>query len=172
MRQVLEAAGLVVRSYEEHLPLARLPAADQRAFRFAFVRHPLDWYESWWRYQTDTGWSSRFETPVLPDCAYRRSDFVPFVRTCLEKAPGMVSVLYELFVGTPEAPIEFIGHLETLRADVDRLRRARGWDVGAAVLALPPQLVSHPHRLTWTPELRTAVASTERRAMARFGYTA
>ena len=26
-------------------------------FRFCFVRHPLSWYESWWRYMEGLGWN-------------------------------------------------------------------------------------------------------------------
>ena len=26
-------------------------------FRFCFVRHPLSWYESWWKYMKSRGWN-------------------------------------------------------------------------------------------------------------------
>ena len=31
----------------------------QRAPKFCFLRHPLSWYESWWRYMSGRGWRKR-----------------------------------------------------------------------------------------------------------------
>ena len=33
--------------------LGILPRVDPKCFKFCFVREPLNWYESWWRYAGD-----------------------------------------------------------------------------------------------------------------------
>src|SRR5690606_18066533 len=67
-----------------------LPLLTQRFdFTFAFIRHPLSWYESWWKFQA--GLWREFEPGVwhpqrvLEPC---RSDvFSEFIRKCIELEP-------------------------------------------------------------------------------------
>ena len=175
VREVLGNLQLIrVDTRSAHAPLPVFTAPhEQRAFKFAFIRHPLDWYVSWWRWHADFAWTRKFAEPILPACAFTpRLGFHEFVAQCLAQAPGMVSDLYELFVGAPEAPIDFIGRHESLRADLLKLLALRSlpYDVRIIDNTLRQQ-ISQTSKPAWDPALRNAVAEAEARAMQRFGYT-
>lgn len=76
---------------------------DRLAFTFTFVRHPLSWYESWWKFMA--GWWPIHEPGVwhpqrsLERC--RSDDFSEFIRLCIEHEPGYVSRMYEWYIGPP-----------------------------------------------------------------------
>lgn len=105
---VLEESGLGHRVHSVRADVTvrhGLPAdLPEARFRFLFVRHPVSWYESWWKYQAGR-WIA-FEQDrwhpqrMLQPCA--ADDFGQFVRNCLEREPAYVTRLYEWYVGPPE----------------------------------------------------------------------
>jgi hypothetical protein len=103
------------------------------AFSFSFVRHPLTWYESYFRYQTQNGWSSVEENSpdnlgpwVLDGC--KSDKFSTFIDNCLTQLPGAYSQLVELYVGTIGVPlVDFIGKLETIAEDLAVLETKIGF---------------------------------------------
>ncbi len=40
-----------VKEYRGNVTLAELPTEYMDKFKFGFIRHPLDWYVSWWTYK-------------------------------------------------------------------------------------------------------------------------
>ena len=94
------------------------------AFTFTFVRHPLSWYESWWKFQA--GIWCEFEPGVwhpqrvLEPC--RSDDFSEFIRLCIELEPGYVSRMYEWYIGPPgQQFVDFVGRYEGLVDDLVRV---------------------------------------------------
>jgi len=91
-------------------------------FRFCFVRHPLRWYESWWKYMQSRDWNrwgtsnSAYEwhpNSVLNGLG--SGDFNTFVRNVVQKRPGYVT---ELLYSFTKLGISYIGKTETLRDDL------------------------------------------------------
>jgi hypothetical protein len=60
---------------------------------FCFVRHPLEWYRSFWAHRELVGWGGDFA--IARDCMSR--DFNTFAITCAELHPGFLSDLYARF---------------------------------------------------------------------------
>jgi hypothetical protein len=104
-------------------------------FTFAFVRHPLAFWRSYWGYRMREGWD--------PDSDLDRQaaspDFEEFVNRVIEFAPGGAEATFERFVGTTGDEIDFVGRHERLADDlVAALRSAgEGFDESA--------LRAHPH---------------------------
>jgi hypothetical protein len=109
------------------------------AFTIAFVRHPLDWWRSFWSHRMREGWlfpdheiDSRAQSP----------DFDAFIALVVERLPGLLGEMYSRFVGPPGQPIEFIGHYERLVDDLCLGLRLAGESFDEAVLrAHPPRNV-------------------------------
>lgn len=152
---------------DPHGELRHCPRSD--LFRFAFVRHPEEYYGSFWRYKMTVGWDFRNELEVR--C--HSTDFNVFVRNVLQAYPGWCSGMFEDYVGLPENEIEFVGRQERLADDLVRALRAAGetFDEGA-LRACPPENVTDRTSLVakLTPDLREALHASERRAIVRFGY--
>ena len=154
-------------------PLA-VPKAPGKPFVFCFVRHPLRWYESYWKYQMKMGWIE-YGTPGDPFDWHpwailrgiRSDDFNTFVAELLEREPGYVSRMYGWYV---DGFVDFVGRQERLAEDlVEALRRAgERFDV-EAIRGAPRVNVSLAP-LQWDPVLRREALRLEYAALRRFGY--
>ena len=101
-RQVLWDAGLEhIRLHpgeQKHADLAWFkehPEYD-RPFRFAFVRHPLSWYRSFWKYQSDLEWR---HIPEIDLCPPKPMGYADFLRWVVDERPGFLGRLYERYTG-------------------------------------------------------------------------
>ncbi|MEM9302566.1 MAG: hypothetical protein AAGE01_10670 [Pseudomonadota bacterium] len=143
---------------------------------FCFVRHPLTWYESWFRYMSARAWKPWRQAPSFLDwhpCAPLEGQgadrFEDFVENVLRRRPGFVSELYFSF--TPH--VSRVGRYEDLRKSASEILQQVGlWTPELATLAdaRAPQNVSPPTPTPWDPALRDEILAAERPALLRFGY--
>jgi len=155
-----------------------------REFRFAFVRHPLQWYQSFYRYCLTTTripgrmpWKDRYTHDRLTEPSAGVS-FEEFIDFALEHRPGWVTGLYERQVGAPGDEIEFIGRYEMLRGDLWAALRMAGEPVTKeayqAIMTSPAVNFSSdsnadgPVVSDYTPQMRQAVCESEQGAIERF----
>jgi len=150
-----------------------------KPFMFCFVRHPLKWYESWFKYQTQPAcdwrdWGSDQDVlawhPCCPLNGSRSETFDGFVRKALEMRPGFVSEMYSEFA---KPQVEFVGRQESLVDDLvavlKRLNLSFDEDFvrsfkEVGVSSAPKQKVE------WDPELKQRVLELEHLALLRYGY--
>ncbi len=84
-------------------------------FVFAFVRHPLTWYQSRWAFRVKHGW--RAQHPLDLNCA--SNDFHTFVNNMLEYKPdGWFTWECRMFIDQVPNRINFVGKTENLVNDV------------------------------------------------------
>lgn len=154
------------------------PKQDNKSvFRFCFVRHPLRWYESFWKYMNGRGWndwgvqnSVRNWHVVSTLNGLGDPDFNGFVRNVVQARPGYVSELYFAYT---KPGISFIGRTENLRDDLkyvlDSLRLPYKEDL---LYQKPKANVSetHPSEIEWDPQLKKTVTRLELPALVHFGY--
>ncbi len=155
-----------------HATLDQLPGDYD--FRFAFVRHPVAWYESWWKFQA--GAWRRFEQGrwhpqrVLENCA--DDDFSQFVMNCLEHQPAYVSRMYEWFLGPPgNDRFDFVGRTESLRDDLTHVLRQLGYDFDEREIEQAKPIHVSGKKLgepVWDADLRRRVLELESPAIRRF----
>lgn len=147
---------------------------DAFPFIFTFVRHPLSWYESWWKFQA--GRWTIFEPGVwhpqrtLEKCA--SDDFSEFIRLCIKHEPGYVSRMYEWYVGPVGFEyVQFVGRNENLMddlvhvltrlghaVDLEHLRRFQRLNVSLKECGEP----------VWDPALRQQILCLRHRRSAGF----
>jgi hypothetical protein len=156
-----------------HLPTRPdvTPGKLRRAFKFCFVRNPLTWYESWWKFMAGSWhpWEVGRWHPQRPidDCG--DDDFNVFLENVLRVRPGYVSEMYGWYV----EGCHFVGRCESLASDLVRALEASGTRVAPGRLdRIPPSNVSES-RLgapAWNSELLRRIVASEEQAIERFGY--
>jgi hypothetical protein len=195
---VLKEAGLVQRDigYHKHLDWHRtadcrqlqsfgtrlLPRCFWRAFgadfTFCFVRHPLSWYESWWRYmsQSKVNWKDfvddsnpRYWHPNSALAGLGDADFGSFVRNVLSKRPGYVS---EMFGWYAHPSIGMVGKQESLREDLVRALHLQNLNFDEQFFMEYPTVgVSQvQEEIVWEDSLRDEALRVEHATIARYGY--
>lgn len=147
------------------------------AFRFCFVRHPLTWYESWWKYMNGHGWklfgrqNSRFDWhPLSTLNGLGDPDFNTFVRNVVRARPGFVSELYFSFT---KPGISFVGKTENLIDDLIAVLHYLDFTFDEHALRSAPKVnVSQApaSAIEWDTELRELMMRLELPALLHFGY--
>jgi len=101
---------------------------------FAFVRHPLTWYQSYFSYKQRKGWDAGNEW----DQAVRSDTFAGFLDAALTQTPGYYSRLLRRYVGRRGEEIDFIGRFESLSDDLIRALDAAGESFDSDVIHNTP----------------------------------
>lgn len=167
-------------SLRAHFRISRIKRAlTPKPFMFCFVRHPLTWYESWFKYmsQPSRNWRSWGDendlfdwhpNAVLNDCG--SDDFNQFVRNVIAKRPGYVT---ELFGDYARSQIDFVGKQESLREDLIAVlqRLDLKFDVDFFMNYTEVGVSPAPGKsIEWNPALRRETLEIERNALRRYGY--
>jgi hypothetical protein len=165
----LKAAGVTVEPSEDlpfHANLAESQSYADR-FTFAFVRHPLDWWRSYWSHRMRHGW----QTDVAIDVEAGAFDFDEFIGRVVGVASGGAGSMFAEFVGAAEGEIDFIGRYEHLADDLVTALRLAGEDFDETALRASPRLNESDYlRLPALYRRDTAerLAESERTAIGRF----
>ncbi len=143
-------------------------------FTFTFVRHPISWYESWWRFA-----SARVE-PFEPGVwhpqrtveTYGKDGFSTFIRRCIEHQPGYVTRLYEWYIGPPGIErVDLVGRQEELVDTLVRVLRELSYEFDETALrAHPPEntTAAFAGEMIWDPGLKRQILELEAPAIERF----
>ena len=151
----------------------------RQPFIFAFVRNPLTWYESWFKYMSRTGlqWGPAGDANDLNHwhpCAGLNglgdTDFNQFVRNVIREQPGFVTQMYG---GYTRSPVRFVGRMENLRDDLVRVLLEMGLAFDEQAIREAPPIntaFESQNTIQWEPELREQVTRLEYAGMLRYGY--
>jgi len=89
-------------------------------FKFCFVRHPVEWYRSYWAFCREKGKSKHWygDNPgpldAIDDCYLAADSFADFINKAVKQCPGFVSDLYASYT----SEVDFVGRYETLLVDL------------------------------------------------------
>ncbi|HRV93786.1 MAG TPA: sulfotransferase family 2 domain-containing protein [Anaerolineae bacterium] len=151
---------------------------DQSPYIFCFVRHPLKWYESFWRYMCAQNWprlGNQYDVNDWHPNAILNGlgdpEFNQFVRNIIAKRPGFVTEMYGWytwsgvnFVGKQERLVEDL--LTVLRQlnvtfDEDRIRNYRPVNVSSQ---------KNSNKIVWDESLHNEILRLESAAIRRYCY--
>lgn len=150
---------------------------NRALYKFCFVRHPLRWYESWFRMQQAQGWPMRgdasgpggllpFWNPTAELDRLGGDDFNVFVGNVLRQQPGFVTAMYRRYA----RGVHFVGRQETLVDDLISVLRKLGVSFNEArIRAHAPVNVSKPLPVAWNPILEAEALRLEQGALAWYG---
>ena len=149
-----------------------------KPFMFCFVRHPLTWYESWFKYmsQSNCRWRNwgdekdinRWHPGALLN-GLGDSSFNQFVRNVIGKRPGYVTELYGWYTA-PE--VDFVGKQENLREDLIQVLNILNLEFDEDFVRNFRKVGVSPQedKITWDPDLREEVLKLEYAGIVRYGY--
>lgn len=150
---------------------------EHAPFRFCFVRHPINWYESYWRFMEDNNWhgwgkvnsaANWHPTAILEE--FGSPDFNEFMFNVIRNRPGYVS---ELYFSYTKPGISFIGKNENLREDLAKvLNKMKLTFDKTKVLGSQRVNKSRTPReeINWDPQLKNTILKLELPALIHFGY--
>jgi len=142
-------------------------------FKFCFVRHPLKWYESWFKMQTASGWPKWGEDPGVwhPNAmldGLGDTDFNTFITNVLREHRGYLTRLYGWYTSPG---VHFIGKQENLADDlVSVLKFLNVKFDQERIRSFKPVNASENMEIHWRPDLKEAIEQAEYAAFTRFGY--
>lgn len=156
-------------------------SVSHKPFMFCFVRNPLDWYESWFRYMAQPSrrwrqWGDAHDVnnwhPNAMLNGLGSDDFNQFIRNVLRHRPGFVTEMYGWYA---RPQVDFVGRQEhlvddliavlrqmNLRIDEDYIRSSE--KVGVSPIPEKP--------IAWDAELRRETILCEYAGLQRYGYQA
>ncbi len=150
-----------------------------KPFMFCFVRHPLSWLESWFKYmsQPTQNWltwgDERDAGKWHPNGLLNgvgSADFNQYIRNVIQRRPGYVT---ELFGWYTTAEVDFIGRQENLKEDLITALKTLELKFDEEFVRNYP-LVGESRKpsnpILWDEALREAVLKLEYAGLVRYGY--
>jgi hypothetical protein len=156
---------------QPHDRVKDLPPEMEEKFTFSFVRHPLTWYQSYWKHRMKHGWHP--ESVPIDKCA--SNDFTQFVRNALRYYPeGIAGCVYRYYLGPNGDAVDFVGKLERLTEDLSyALSLAEERIPEETFFSLEPQNKANQEldeQCVYTPQLRDVVLEAEQWVLQTFHY--
>mgnify|MGYP000353062881 CR=1 FL=1 len=159
-------------------PRPEQPTKESLPFMFCFVRNPVSWIESYFRYAKGQNWyywSSEYDyygfwhpNAILNDL--RTDSFNDFVEKLLIKRPGYITEMYGWYT-TPG--ISSVCKTENLNSDLAKLLESRGLEFDLPTLNEMDKVNESPkskNDIDWDLTLRDEFVKSEYAAFKRYGY--
>lgn len=165
--------------YYGHALIGHFGDLQRYRFTFAFVRHPVSWVESIWKFIQSRKYPWRPFKKSLHGrwhpwdilLSYEADEFLDWIHNIIRNEPGLFTRMTEWFVGPPDSRlIDFIGRYDTLHADIcTALTLARLPDPPslADVQAMEP-VSPRPGVVEWQIDSLNAFKQSERVLIKRF----
>lgn len=171
VKKAIIASGIECEDFridgDPHIGLAQCPAPEK--FKFAFVRHPVQLYRSYWQFKMMVGWDPK--NVVDNNC--QSTNFHEFIHNVIEQYPGVLGKNLIDFTGPEDNEIDFIGKYENLVEDlISALTLANEVFDEHSIRNLPPYNVSDKKRYPaeLTQQLEDEIRRVEKDVIRRFGY--
>lgn len=167
----LQAGCIVLEDFRvrgsDHVPAWRSPHPER--FTLAFVRHPLPWWRSFWRFHKGPARRYIVDHEICATCW--AEDYATFVERLLTRFPGHYGRLVERVLGPIGDRVDFVGRHEHLLDDLLLALRLAGQPHNAdAIRAVPAANVSAPLPAALPADLESALLAAEQPLVRRFGY--
>ena len=135
----------------------RLQAAYREQFCFAFVRHPLTWWQSYWCHRVQKNWKNT------------SPDFNEFIKDACLKNPGECGQVFDKFLNHHK--IDFIGRFERLRLDLKKALVLSSTEFNQDLFVDHAINTARKTKQPYTAKTEALVRKTEAKTMKKFGYS-
>jgi hypothetical protein len=144
--------------------LSKIPNTNGKKI-FTFIRHPLMWYKSFWRFRMATFWC---ESPIDSCKAERFEEFIENVlRTCSDYAGKQ----YMQFTDSNGLKPDYVGKTENLTNHLVEILKCIGENFDEQVIRNFPMIgVTNKNmwRAEYTPDHEKRMTASEQEAIDRF----
>jgi hypothetical protein len=143
-----------------------------KPFIFCFVRHPVTWMESWYRYQKKRkfkGWGKTgnlyyHPCSIIDDC--QDEDFNKFVSNIIDKVPGFVSNMYFQYT----RHCAYVGSQEDLAKHTKIILEKMNVIIKPEFYLMPRMNVSKNYEIVWDKKTKNEFQKFEISGMKQYGY--
>ena len=166
VHRALEASGIEMKPFIIQPHSTYLEEDIEDKYTFAFVRHPWAWYQSYWRFRTDTGWKEKWWL----DDNCRAETFEEFIGKVIDKGYPYLTEMYNNYTGEPTI-LSFVGKQENLVEDLVHVLRHLNETFDEEKLRnTPRQNVSTIKLPPLDESLQTGIISLEKETMQKWNY--
>lgn len=169
--KLAEGAGLKTRE-QKFKPSKEIP------YIFCFVRHPLSWYESFFKYQASQGWphwgnENDYTETWHPNAILNGlgdQDFNQFIHNVINKRPGYVTEMYGWYT---QPNVSFIGKQENLVYDLVQVLNELDVKYDKQKLLNLAEKEENPSpklAVNWDKSLKEKLEDIEYVSFLRYGY--
>lgn len=176
-RHIILGAKLLASNFTNLLFGIRLHSVlNSKPRTFCFVRHPLSWFESYWRYNCQLDWPTWGEGGgerdwhcLAPLNGLGASKFSEFMENVLITCPGFLSHLYSSYI---EKGGDLVGRTEFLERDFRTILERLGHKIheNETTFGPPKNHTNKKLMVDWTDDLKLRVLQMELAAVQRFAY--
>jgi hypothetical protein len=164
---VKNSGAVFAETKTRHVELKCCPGVG--LYTIAFVRHPWNWWKSYWIFKRTHGWdfNNSFDVRCMDN------NFEQFLLKVLENSPGHCSNVFRRFVGAIGHEISFIGVFENLADDLVKGLTIAGEHFNEQTLRATPTRNRGNYQAFSTHcsnEIHQRILETEREALERFDY--
>lgn len=140
------------------------------------VRHPLSWYESWFKYQSANGWRTWGEDgnirrwhPCAELNGIRSDDFMGFMRAVNARHPGFLTRLFGRYA---QGAHTHVLRNEALAEEFLAFAGSVGWQVDRSRVTATQRIgESAELDLSWDPEVLEDTVALEKAIFVKYGYS-
>jgi hypothetical protein len=146
--------------------------AKKTPFLFCFVRHPVTWYESWYKYmmapeRNFKEWGYRPWHPCARLDGCGDPDFNKYIENIIKVSPGFVTELYSQYTKR----CDFIGKQENLINDLLKILRVLHIKHDEyKIKQRAPINISEDIPIVWDKDLLAEIERLEYAAIIRYNY--
>lgn len=171
VKKAIIGSGINCKDYridgDPHIGLEHCPCPEK--FKFAFIRHPVDLYRSYWQFKMTCGWDPKNQL----DMECQSDNFHKFINNVIDNYPGIFGKSLIDFTGEINNEIEFVGKYENLVEDLILALKYAGETFDEDFIrTLPPYNVSNRLKFPaeYTYQLECKVRKAEMMVIRRFKY--
>jgi hypothetical protein len=133
----------------------RLQAACNGRFCFAFVRHPLTWWQSYWCHRVRNNWKNTSR------------DFNEFIQNACLKTAGECGRVFDKFINK----VDFVGRFERLERDLKKALALSGTEFNQNLFLNHAINTAGVTKQAYTAKTEALVRKTEAKTIKKFGYS-
>jgi hypothetical protein len=153
VRKVLSGIGFTQREVDGHFSPEKFSFEGQKG-AFCFIRHPYEWYKSFWQFKQEQGDKWNF----MELDKYAMVDLSDFIKLSTKYHPGYLTNLYKQYT----EKCDYIGKCETLASDlVSILKRIGfGFNEGSVMKSRPVNTTNNT--MVLDSELKKCIYESEK----------
>lgn len=159
-------------------PTLRRVEEGKKPFLFCFVRNPLSWYQSWFKYMSQPNrawrnWGNASDERDWHPCSLlngvRGDNFSEFLMRVAETRPGYATELFSWF---DRPSMNFVGRYENLRDDLLYVLDATGAKFDRRIIKKTKPIGVSPYKdVTYSKKMLKLITKFESVSMTRYGYS-
>lgn len=145
---------------------------EKELFKFAFVRNPIDWWESVWKMlgamSKEQFWNGAGFQPLGIIAPLYDKDFNKFMTNVIRFVPGFYSEMLTWYLGKNYDGLDFVGRTRYLKTDLKEVLNKIGHEFDYNKLKNFPNFGGGKRTIVWEKKIENEIIKLEDRYYRKF----